>query len=385
MKKLLVIAVFSFVASVSFAASHAVVDIKGVGAEKILVTVDVSGSPAFKRSLERNLDISGIFRRVNKGGSILISGSSDATVVAEGRGKRLSLPAGASDEKSARMLARRLSDKMCETYAGKKGFASSQIAFINKKGRSEELCVGYPDGGDIRQITRDGTACVGPRWMGANTVLYTGYVNGAPQIFEINTDSCVRKMKWGFGGLTTGAAVSPNGSTAAVILSKPFGNPELCTINIAAGTWKRLTSTHDVSEGQPAWGPGGREIVYVSDEMRRIHLFIIDPATKTKRRITSTGSQNVDPDWGVDGRIAYTTKRGGDSYISVISPAQGDKEARLVTEPGRWEHPSWAPDARHLVAERDGVLYLIDTDENGEKPIRLFTIPGKCITPTWSR
>ena len=72
MKKLLVIAVFSFVASVSFAASHAVVDIKGVGAEKILVTVDVSGSPAFKRSLERNLDISGIFRRVNKGGSILL-------------------------------------------------------------------------------------------------------------------------------------------------------------------------------------------------------------------------------------------------------------------------------------------------------------------------
>lgn len=385
MKKLLAIAVLSVVTSVSFAASPAVVDVKGSGAEKILVTVDVSGSPAFKRSLERNLAISGNFKLVSRGGSVLVSGSSGGTVTAEGRGKRFSLPVNAADDKTARMLARQLSDAMCKTYTGRNGFASSQIAFINKKGRSEELCVGYPDGGDIRQITRDGTACVGPRWMNGNTILYTGYVNNAPQIFEINSDSGVRKMKWGFGGLTTGATVSPNGSSAAIILSKPFGNPELCSINMAAGTWKRLTTSRNVNEGQPAWSPDGREIVYVSDETRRLNLFVIDAATKSKRRLTSTGNQNVDPDWGADGRITYTTKRGGNSYIAVMNPSEGDKSARLVTEPGRWEHPSWAPDRRHVVAECDGILYLIDTDENADKPVRLFSIPGKCITPTWSR
>ena len=385
MKKLLAIAVLSVVTSVSFAASPAVVDVKGSGAEKILVTVDVSGSPAFKRSLERNLAISGNFKLVSRGGSVLVSGSSGGTVTAEGRGKRFSLPVNAADDKTARMLARKLSDAMCKTYTGRNGFASSQIAFINKKGRSEELCVGYPDGGDIRQITRDGTACVGPRWMNGNTILYTGYVNNAPQIFEINSDSGVRKMKWGFGGLTTGATVSPNGSSAAIILSKPFGNPELCSINMAAGTWKRLTTSRNVNEGQPAWSPDGREIVYVSDETRRLNLFVIDAATKSKRRLTSTGNQNVDPDWGADGRITYTTKRGGNSYIAVMNPSEGDKSARLVTEPGRWEHPSWAPDRRHVVAECDGILYLVDTDENADKPVRLFSIPGKCITPTWSR
>jgi TolB protein len=154
---------------------------------------------------------------------------------------------------------------------------------------------------------------------------------------------------------------------------------------MAANTWKRLTVSRDVNEGQPAWGPGGREIVYVSDETRRLHLYIIDVATKAKRRITSSGSQNVDPDWGSDGRITYTTKRGGNSYIAVMNPSEGDKSARLVTEPGRWEHPSWAPDRRHVVAECDGILYLVDTDENADKPVRLFSIPGKCITPTWSR
>ena len=385
MKKILIFAVLALASSVQTVYAQAVVDVKGSGSEKILVTVDVSGSPAFKRSLERNLAISGNFRLVAKNASVLVSGSSATAVTAEGRGKRLSLPALAADDKAARMLARQFADKMSETYAGRKGFASSPIAFINKKGRSEELCVGYPDGGDIRQISRDGTACVGPRWMGPGKILYTGYVNGAPQIFEINADTGARKMKWGFGGLTTGASVSPDGSTAAIILSKPFRNPELCTINLAAGTWKRLTVSPNVNEGQPAWGPDGREIVYVSDETRRLNLFIVNAATKSKRRVTSTGSQNVDPDWGPDGRIAYTTKRGGDSYIAVMNPAEGDRSARLVTAPGRWEHPSWAPDRRHVVAECDGALYLIDTDEDAGNPVRLFTIPGRCITPTWNR
>ena len=112
---------------------------------------------------------------------------------------------------------------------------------------------------------------------------------------------------------------------------------------------------------------------------------MIDPSTKKSRRITSTGTQNVDPDWGLDGRIVYTTKRGGSSYIAVLDPAEGDKTSRLVTEAGNWEHPTWAKDMRHVIAERDGILYLIDTAENPDKPIKLFTIPGKTITPSLSR
>ena len=61
------------------------------------------------------------------------------------------------------------------------------------------------------------------------------------------------------------------------------------------------------------------------------------------------------------------------------------KAASLVTEPGTWEHPSWARDRRHLVAERDGALFLIDTLENGDKPVKLFSLQGKCTMPSWQR
>ena len=362
-----------------------VVDVERTGAEKILVSVDVQGT-AFSRTLVRNLVLSGAFRVVKpEAAAVKVTGQAGVEVVASGRGKRLTLPSSAADDKAARMEARRFADTMTETYAAQKGFAATRIAFVCKKGKSEELCVGYADGADIRQLTQDGRASVGPRWKNADTIYYTGYLNNAPQVFEIGADEGRRRLAWGFGGLTTGATPSPDGKTVALILSKPFGNPELCTIDAANGSWSRLTTTRTANEGQPAWSPDGKKIVYVSDESRRQHLYVIDVASKTKRRLTSLGSQNVDPDWGRDGRIVYTARSGGSSRITVVDPAEGDKSAKAVTEPGNWEHPSWARDGRHVVAERDGVLFLVDTAADGEKPVQLFAIQGKCITPSWFR
>ena len=113
---------------------------------------------------------------------------------------------------------------------------------------------------------------------------------------------------------------------------------------------------------------------------------MIDVATKAKRRLTSTGAQNVDPDWGPDGRITYITKRGGQSIVAVLDPkAGGDKAARLVTKPGSWEHPSWSNNGRHLVASRDNTLFIVDTMEKGDDPRQVFLNEGKWITPSWQR
>ncbi len=367
------------------ACAETVIDIKGTGAEKHLVSVDVQGSAAFRRTLERNLVLSGAFR-IAKNAPLKVTGVVGGVLTVEKPGsRRLTMASRAADEKAARNEARLLSDKMCETYAKQKGFASDRIVFVVKNGRAEELCVGYPDGGDIVKLTNDGRAAVGPRWKNRNAIYYTGYLNNVPEVFEIPADGGRPVRRWGFGGLTTGAASAPGSSTVALIISKPFGNPELCTIDSDAGTWRRLTTTRTANEGQPCWSPDGRKIVYVSDELRRQHLFVINPETRDKRRLTSQGQQNVDPDWGPDGRIVYTTRRGGQNQIAVMSPADGDRSARIVTAPGAWEHPTWAADRRHVIAECDGVLYLIDTLEGGDGPVKLFTLKGKCMTPSFCR
>ena len=70
-------------------------------------------------------------------------------------------------------------------------------------------------------------------------------------------------------------------------------------------------------------------------------------------------------------------------------PAKGEASARVVTAPGAWEHPSWAADGRHVVAESNGAIYIVDTDpevvEAKERPIQLFRNAGHWMNPSWCR
>ena len=378
--------VFAALAIMSAASAFAVIDVKVVkeGVEKIPVSIDVKGDPSFAKSLKRNLELAGAFQVRKDGASIKVTGAVGSSVRVEGRGKALTLPSSAPDGKAARMEARRLADRMCETYANQRGFACDQMAFVSKEGRVGELCTCYPDGYDIRKLTNDAKESVGPRWSDSRTLFYTGFLKAGPQVYELDVQNGRRKLKWSFKGLTTGATVSPDGKRVAIILSV-HGNPELYVIEMASGSWTRLTTTKNASEGQPCWSPDGRQIVYVSDETRHPQLYIVDVATKKTRRLTTRGSQNVDPDWGPDGRITYISKRMDGSAVAVLDPAKGEASARLVTKPGAWEHPSWSRDGRHLVASRDNALFVVDTLEDGDDPRAVFLNSGRWITPTWRR
>ena len=286
------------------------------------------------------------------------------------------------------MAARKLSDAMVQAWAGQKGFACDKIVFL-KHGKQQsvgaavpgDLCTCYPDGLDIRQRTNDGKMSIFPRWKDANTVYFISDRSGATQIWEMDVTTERAKRKWSFKGTPTGIAVSPDGTKCAAILSFQ-GNPELYVLQ--GERWDRLTTTVNASEGQPTWSPDGRKIAYVSNETRHPQIYVIDVASKAKRRLTSRGRENIDPDWGKDGRITYITKRGG-AQVAVMNSAEGDATAQLVTEPANWEHPSWSRDMRHVVANRDRALFVIDTLEGGDKPRQVFHANGNWISPTWAK
>ena len=366
------------------AGAEQVVDISGVGNRKFTVSVNV-GNPAFAKCLQKNLEISGLFV-VNPSGTIKVSGAAGA-IKAEGSGKVVNCTTPFADDKAARMVARTFANAMCEAFGQQKGFALDKIVFLNRGKQQEkgaalpgEICMCYPDGYDIRQLTSDAKMTVFPRWKAdGESIIYISDKNGAPQIWEMNTSTGKRNRKWSFKGTPAGVAVSPDGSKVAAILSFQ-GNPELYVLQ--GDRFTRLTNTPNASEGQPTWSPDGKKIAYVSNETRYPQIYVIDVATREKRRLTSKGSQNVDPDWGKDGRITYITKRGG-SQVAVMNPADGDKSAELVTEVSNWEHPSWARDMRHVVANRDKALFVIDTQKDGDKPRQMFFANGNWISPTW--
>ncbi|MBR2839335.1 MAG: PD40 domain-containing protein [Kiritimatiellae bacterium] len=385
---------FAFLGCLAVAAAAAqaepVIDVKGVGQAKVAVEIHVADQ-AFRDCLAKNLVRSGVFK-VEPRGSVRVSGVPGA-IRAEGAGKVVSSQEAFSDAPSARMAARRLSDAMCEAFGQQKGFAMDKIVFLNR-GRAKsrgaalpaEICTCYADGYDIREVTGDGKMTVFPRWKtDGRSIYYISDKNGAPQIWEMDTASGRRSTKWSFKGSPTGIAVSPDGSRVAAILSFQ-GNPELYVLQ--GERFTRLTTTPLASEGQPTWSPDGKKIAYVSNENKRPQIFVIDVATKAKRRLTSFGRENIDPDWGPDGRIVYITKRGG-AQVAVMSPAEGDAKAQLVTDEANWEHPSWSRDRRNVVANRDGALFIIDTEmaEGGKAnaPTRVFSATGNWISPCWMR
>ena len=383
--------IWAVVCAAAMAASaETVVDVTGVGEkEKTSVSINVTGqsAAAYAATLKRNLELTGCFV-VRGDGAVKVTGTVGGSVTARGAGKIVTAPAPATDDKSARMAARRMSDAMCEAMSknGQKGFACDRVIFVSRKTpRSSELCMCYPDGQDVRELTRDGKAAVGPRWKDANTVYYIGYLNGGQQIFEHNVETGARKVAFNLKGISSPAAVSPDGTKVAIAASFQ-GNPELYVLS--GGRYTRLTNTKTASEGQPTWSPDGTKIAFVSDETRHPQIYVIDVATKEKRRVTAKGTQNVDPDWGADGRLTYITKRGGLSQVAVMDPKVGDSSAKLVTSPGSWEHPAWARDGRHVVAGRDKALFVVDTVEKadgGDEPRQMFKANGNWITPTLMR
>ena len=367
------------------ASAETVVNISGVGAQKFTVSLQVANG-AYSKCLAKNLEISGLFT-VRGDGSIKVSGASGA-MKAEGRGKVVSSAEAFSDDKSARMAARRFADAMCEAFGNQKGFALDRVLFLNRgksagrgQVRPSEMCVSYPDGYDVKQLTGDGRMTIFQRWKDRDSVMYISDLKGSPQVWELDIATGTRRQKWSLKGSPDGIAVSPDGTKVAAILTV-HGNPELYVIS--GDRFVRLTNTPLASEGQPAWSPDGKKIAYVSNEARNPQIFVVDVATKATRRLTSKGRENVAPDWGPDGRIAYITKRGG-AQIAVMSPAEGDVSAELVTPEGNWEHPSWSRDMRHLVASRDKALFIIDTLKDGDKPRQLFGASGNFISPVWQR
>lgn len=374
-------------ASSCFCSAAPVVTVEKAGAEKITVAINVQGNAWYQKCLKKNLELSGIFK-VAPSGSIVVSGAAGGAVSATGRGKTIRANEAISNDVSARMAARRFADAMVEAFSdGAKGYAVSRIAFVNRKGSNNaELYTCYPDGWDMKQVTSDGRAAVGPRWApNGRDIYYTGFLHEKQLVYRINTETFERECLGAFKNGANGAAISPDGRSAAIILSYQ-GNPELYVMDLAKRTIIRLTKTPAAAESSPCWSPDGRKIAYVSDQTRNPQIYICDVASRKSTRYTSKGRQNTRPDWAKDGKLCWSSLQSGQWCIMVSAPNGAESTARSVTSPGTWQDPSWASDSRHLVASRDKAIFLVDSDPDGDaKPVQIFHNSGNWMNPAMSK
>jgi TolB protein len=316
-----------------------------------------------------------------KGGRLVV----DCRVYPQGGNSAALSKRYADTAANARRLAHKVADEIVLALTNHRGIASTRFVLIGTASGKKEVYLCDYDGGNLRQLTRDGSVSVAPNWgPDGRKIYYTSYLQNFPDVLEIDLNSGSRRVVSRKAGLNTGAAVSPDGRTLALILSKD-GNPELYTMDLRSSRLTRLTQTKRGAEASPCWSPDGRSIAYVSDTTGRPQIYVISSSGGAPRRLSLRGSESVAPDWVPNGWIACASRFGGRYHIFIVNPQSGELQ-QISSGSADYEDPSWAPNGRHIVCSKTQQYssQICILDIMGDPEVSLALGRGDWYSPAWS-
>lgn len=252
---------------------------------------------------------------------------------------------------------------------GLRGFFAAKLAFIGERTGRKEIYTSDLFFGDAKQITRDNSQALTPRWSpDGSKLIYTSYFrSGFPDIFQIDLNNYQRTTFVSFKGTNSGARFSPDGRQVAMVLSGE-GNAEIYVGNAQGRQIRRLTRSDSV-EASPCFSPDGSRLVYTSDAAGGPQLYVMSVAGAGARRVpTNISGYCSEPDWNrVDAnKIAFTTRIGSGYQVAVYDFSKGGAAAQVSRAPFDAIEPCWLPDGRHLIYtardRRSSLLCILDTE-----------------------
>lgn len=284
-----------------------------------------------------------------------------------------------------RALAHAFSDDVVEKLTGKRGIAQTRIAFKANFGRFGEIYLSDYDGANAIPVTRDHAIVAAPAWAPGHAKLYyTSYMMANfPFIYAHTLATGQREAVSRFAGINTSAAISPDGSRMAMILSKN-GSPEVYVADAQGRNPRQVTFTRE-GASSPCWSPDGQWICYTSREAGPAQLYRVPAAGGAAQRIATIGAPNTtEPDWSPDGKtLVFTSQVGGGFQIFTVPAAGGSAEFMCAGE-----DPCWARNSRTVIfakrrADQSYSLQLLDVPT---KQVKLIPLPlGNCSQPAWAR
>ncbi len=292
------------------------------------------------------------------------------------------------NEISARDAAHRFANEIIQTLGGGiPGINLTRIAFVSNRTGFPEIWVMDYDGFNQHPITSYKAYNTTPRWSPDNARLaFTSYALKNPEIFLFSLETNRRVPFPSYKGLNTTPAWSPDGKRMA-FCSSMGGNPEIYLVNTDGSGLQRLTFSRSVNIS-PVWNPKtGAEIAFVSDRSGSPQIYIMSVDGTNVRRLISGGGDASAPSWSPNGLFMafnWRLSETGTYDTFVIEIATG-RIVQITHDEGRNEHPTWAPDGRHLVFEstRGGTRQVWVSLADGRNAKQLTT-QGENWNPNWS-
>ncbi|HXY23872.1 MAG TPA: S9 family peptidase [Candidatus Acidoferrum sp.] len=255
------------------------------------------------------------------------------------------------------------------------------LAFSGKQGDKHGLMIAKPDGSDV-------TALVSPE--GTNSPLPgTGNeVTWSPDSKQIAYISSVPD--------THAAEASGDPMVISRYLYKPDAGEGMTRFNdnqrlhifvvdVATKQSRQLTKGN-TDEHSIDWSPDGKEILYLTnpepnqDEFFNYDVYALKLADNTSRRITATEFIEYDPLWSPDGKkiLFRGTRRGltdrettmEDTHVWVMNADGSDRREIGAVLDNRQGTPQWGPDGNsvYFTVQERGSNYLVRLPISGGKP-----------------
>jgi len=192
----------------------------------------------------------------------------------------------------------------------------------------------------------------------------------------------------------TDLRISPDGRSAALVIYKALGvNPDVWVVDLARGTYTRLT-TYRAFDRSPIWSPDGKWIVFTSDRHGPPNLYRVPAQGGEVERLTTASAIQYPSSFTADGKhLLFSQIQVSSQGSSVRQPT---KIMRLDLDSGKTElllhsganefHPTLSPDGHSLayVSNETGrnEIYLVSYPGLGNK--RRVSVGGADGTPAWS-
>ena len=377
-----------------------------------------ANSAEFIRVLRRDLEISGWFKIIDPGAYIEPAGAGvkpgefdfatwrtpgaavlgKTVLAANGDGQRaevwvydvaggtkLGAKAFSGANTATRTLAHRAADTIVQLVTQQRSFFDTRVTFAGNFGGNKEIYVMDVDGGGRRQITKNKSINIKPRWNAPGSSLcFTSYVNGNPDLYVADLlKSQVRRIS-ARTGINTGCSWAPSGDRIALTLS-PGGDSDIFTIDPVAGSQiARLTASPGI-DVSPSFSPDGSRVAFVSERGGGPQIYVMNADGSNAKRVSFSGTHNTDPSWSPKGdKIAFVGRDGGFDVFTVNVDGSGME--RVTQGAGDNEDPSWSPEGDFLVfsSTRTGSEQIWLANADGTHQVQLTEGAGGYSNPHWS-